>query len=437
MAHTPAVMRGPTGPYAHIALPQMRLFGPAQPAPAQRANPDMVQDFLDLSFRLESGRPLNGFSRFGGPVSVTMNGAVPPTAGHDLDALIGRLRAEAGLDVRRVADGTAASITIEFVPPRAFHRTTPDAACFAAPRVSSWADYRRAGPAELDWTNYQRRERAAIFIPTGVAPQEVRDCLHEELAQALGPLNDLFRLPDSVFNDDNVQSILTGFDMLMLRATYAPELQPGMSQAAVATALPAIMARLNPGGQRPGHPLPPTPRVFGDAIADALGRQSASAGRLQAALRALSISEAWQDHRTGFALLTAGRLRGPDALAQAKADFTRAAALFDADGLPLHRAAANMQLALMALSEGNWPAAIAKADQALPAATAAQNATLMAGLMMVKSVALDRSGDSATAARLRLDSLGWARYGMGSDSDVRRRLQVIAEISARKDTPKS
>jgi len=34
------------------------------------------------------------------------------------------------------------------------------------------------------------------------SPQEVRDCLHEELAQALGPLNDLYRLPDSVFNDD-------------------------------------------------------------------------------------------------------------------------------------------------------------------------------------------------------------------------------------------
>lgn len=430
-------MQAPTGPFAHIDLPQMRLFGPAPAASARRANPDMVQDFLDLSFRLESGQPLNGFSRFGGPVSVAMTGPVPPTAGHDLDALIGRLRAEAGLDVRGVADGAAASITIEFVPPRAFHRTTPDAACFAAPRVSSWADYRRAGPAELDWTDYQRRERAAIFIPTGVAPQEVRDCLHEELAQALGPLNDLYRLPDSVFNDDNVQSILTGFDMLMLRATYAPEVQPGMSESAIAAVLPGVMARLNPDGQRPGYPAAPTLRVFGDAIADALGRQAASAGRLQAALTALSISEAWQDHRTGFALLTVGRLRGPDARALAKDDFTHAEALFTAEGLPLHRAGAEMQLALMALSEGNWSDAIGLSDQALPAATAAQNAMLMAGLMMVKSTALDRSGDSGAAARLRLDSLGWARYAMGSDSDVRRRLQLIAKLSAQKDTPPS
>ncbi len=45
----------------------------------------------------------------------------------------------------------------------------------------------------------------------------MRDCLHEELAQALGPLNDLYRLSNSVFNDDNFHSVLTGFDMEMLR----------------------------------------------------------------------------------------------------------------------------------------------------------------------------------------------------------------------------
>jgi len=433
MAAPPPVSQAPTGAYARTALPPMRLFGAAHVAPAARANADMVQDFLDLSFRLETGRPLDGFSRFQGPVSIAMAGAVPATAGRDLDALIGRLRAEAGLDVRRVPEGSAAAITVEFVPERAFHRTTTDAACFAAPRVRSWSDYRRAGPATLDWTTYQTRERVAIFIPTGVAPQEVRDCLNEELAQALGPLNDLYRLPDSVFNDDNVQSILTGFDMLMLRATYAPELQPGMSRDAVAAALPALLARLNPAGQRPGRPLPPTPRAFGDAIADALGRQAAGGGRLQAALRALAIAEPWQDHRTGFALVTVGRLRPAGQRAEAVADFTRAAGLFEAAGLPLHRAGADLQLALMALAAGDWHQAMALADQALPAATVAQNATLMADLMMVKATALDRAGDSGAAARVRLDSLGWARYGMASDSAARRRLQLIAELSARKD----
>ena len=61
----------------------------------------------------------------------------------------------------------------------------------------------------------------------------MRDCLHEELAQALGPLNDLYHLPDSVFNDDNIHTVLTGFDMLILRAAYAPELRTGMTREQV------------------------------------------------------------------------------------------------------------------------------------------------------------------------------------------------------------
>ncbi len=72
----------------------------------------------------------------------------------------------------------------------------------------------------------------AIFLPGDVSPQETRDCLHEEMAQALGPLNDLYRLGDSVFNDDNFHTVLTGFDMLVLRTYYAPDLRSGMTARA-------------------------------------------------------------------------------------------------------------------------------------------------------------------------------------------------------------
>ncbi|MBS0564991.1 MAG: DUF2927 domain-containing protein [Proteobacteria bacterium] len=423
----------PTGAFARLPLPPMRQFGPAHASPPRRSNADMAQDFLDLSFRLETGRPILGFSRFEGPVSVALAGPVPPTAGHDLDALLARLRAEAGLDLARAADPASASITIEFIPAATLHAFAPDAACFAAPRVGSWAGYRRAGEATLDWTTYQHRQRAAIFIPTGVAPQEVRDCLHEELAQALGPLNDLFRLPDSIFNDDNIQTILTGFDMLMLRATYAPELRPGMNQAEVAARIPAILARLNPRGQFPGHPAASTPRAYGEALAEALGPGAGLAGREGAAERAVAISLDWRDHRTGFALLSAGRLRGPGERPQALADFIGAAALFAREGLPLHLAHARMQLAFMALDAGDWRGAAGLAEAGLPAATAAQDAALMAGLGLARAEALDHLGDGAAAARLRLDSLGWARYGMASDSEVRRRAQLIAEIAGPKE----
>lgn len=414
---------------AKVPLPALKRFGPARPAPPQRSNAEMAQDFVDLSFRLETGRPLLAFSRFDGPLTVALTGAVPATAPADLAVLLARLRSEAGLPITLASPGAQAAITIEFLPRRKLQARARDAACFAAPRVSSWAEYRRAGAAQLDWTDYTDRTEAAIFIPSDTGPQETRDCLNEELAQVLGPLNDLFRLPDSVFNDDNIHGVLTGFDMLMLRATYAPDLQPGMSESAVAAVIPGILARLNPGGERPGSFAPPTPRAFRDAIARALGPGNAPQGRRAAAEAALALSQGWQDGRTGFAWLTLGRVIGRTEPALARNAFTNAAAIYHANGLPLHAAHAELQLAMRALSAGDWPGAIALCDAATGPAQAGQNAALLAGLLMVKAEALERMGQADAARPVRLDSLGWARYGMASDAEVRRRLAMIDALA--------
>jgi hypothetical protein len=205
----------------------MNRFTAARPSAPARGNAAIAADFLDLSFAMESGRPITRMTRFEGPITIAVNGTPPPT-------LIGRSRRAdrppqgRGTHRRRRAgpgDGTA-SITIETLPRARMQRVVPQAACFVVPRVSSWAEFRRArGSRDLDWTTLTTRDRVAVFIPSDVSPQEVRDCLHEEVAQALGPLNDLYRLPDSVFNDDNFHAVLTGFDMLILRTYYDAELR--------------------------------------------------------------------------------------------------------------------------------------------------------------------------------------------------------------------
>lgn len=425
----PVAQRSSVVPAATVALPTMRRFPSGPAAPARRANDEMVNDFLDLSFRLETGRPLVAFSRFEGPMTVALAGDVPPTARTDLADLLARLRSEAGLALAMAPTGTEAAITIEFLPRRKLQSRARDAACFVAPRVSSFAAYRRAGAAQLDWTDYARRTQATIFIPSDTGPQEVRDCLHEELAQTLGPLNDLFRLPDSVFNDDNIEGVLTGFDMLILRATYAPELTPGMSESEVAARLPAIFARLNPAGARAGSPAAPTPRAFRDAISRALGPGNTPAGRRHAARQALDMAQGWQDGRTGFAWLTVGRVAGPEDRELAQAAFANASAIYRGRGLPLHAAHADLQLAMFRLAAGDWEGAIALCDAAVPAASAGRNAALLAGLLMVKAEALERLGQGDAARPVRLDSLGWARYGMASDAEVRRRLAMIDALA--------
>ncbi len=145
----------------------MNRFTAARPSEPARSNAAIAADFLDLSFAMESGRPITRMTRFEGPISITVNGAPPPTLLPDLDALIGRLRREAGIDISRIgANEGPASITIETLPRSRMQRIVPQAACFVVPRVSSWAEFRRArGSRDLDWTTLTGRDRVAVFIP--------------------------------------------------------------------------------------------------------------------------------------------------------------------------------------------------------------------------------------------------------------------------------
>ncbi len=387
----------------------------------------LARDFMDLTFAMESGRGLEVFSRFDGPITVAMTGSVPPSAPRDLGALIGRLASEAGIDISPHSAGQA-TITVEFAPRSDLRRLAPMAACFVVPGVSSLAEYRRMRGADaVDWALVTRRTRAAIFIPADTSPQEIRDCLHEELAQALGPLNDLYRLPDSVFNDDNFHSVLTSFDMTILRATYAPQLATGMTREEVASRLPALLG----GTALPGTVIP-GPWV--KSIETALGRSSGVAVRRDAAERALSIArlQGWQDNRLAFSHFAVARLWAGSDPDRALTEFDAAAAIYA--GLPggaIHIAHIDMQRAAMALAGGQNLAALRLADRAIPVVRSHENAALLATLMLIKAEALERSGDPAAAAALRLDSQVWARYGFGPDSVVKDRMRDIATVADR------
>nr|WP_108852676.1 DUF2927 domain-containing protein [Defluviimonas aquaemixtae] len=415
-------------------LPPMQNFAATRADIPRRSNTAMAQDFVDLTFQLESGRPLPVLTRFEGPVRVRLAGTVPPTASTDLARLLARLRNEAGLDIALAHNGQVPQITVEFLPRASMQRFVPRAACFVAPRVGSWEDYRRARRDTLDWATLTVRKRAAIFIPNDTAPQEIRDCLHEELAQALGPLNDLYSLSDSVFNDDNIHTVLTGFDMLMLRVTYDPELRSGMTASEVAARVPGILSRLNPRGIGVGgRASDPTPRDYANAIETALGPGTLAPRRRAAAKRAVDIALArgWRDARAGFAWLALGRLSlGHDAR-QAEAAFAQASKIYHRGaGLALQAAHADMQLAAFALSEGRAEDVLALTESALPEAAGAENAALLSSLLMLRAEALDLVGRASEARQVRLDSLAWGRYGFASDAEVVERVLGIAALSS-------
>ncbi len=415
------------------ALPPMQSFAGNRIVTPTRSNREIGKDFMDLAFRMESGRPVARLTRFEAPISVRVTGDVPASLPQDLRALLGRLRSEANIDIFMTGAETA-SITIEAIPRRVLNEAVPRAACFVVPRVSSWEEFKtvRRTPT-VDWTTLERRDRAAVFVPSDVAPQEIRDCLHEELAQALGPLNDLYRLSDSVFNDDNIHAVLTSFDMLILRAYYDPALQNGMSRGQVAARLNPVLARLNPAGEiQTARPQNDTTRDWIENIETALTAGSSAQRRRNAALQAVSVAGAlnWSGPRDGFAHYAFGRLNVGHDSDIALASFNQALSIYNRSSeTRLHSAHVSVQLAAFALSAGDGAAVLNLVEGAMPIAARHENAALLATLMMFKAEALEMTGQAAAAEAVRMDSLGWARYGFGSDQQVRARLREIASLN--------
>lgn len=430
-----AVSEMPSRAAAEIdsTMPPMRVFSAPQPTQFPIANADLQRDFIDLSFLLESGRTLPVLTRFEGPITVRVTGNPPATLASDLNRLLFRLRNEAGIAISQTA-ASDANITIEAVSRAEIRSHLPQAACFVVPNISRLSEFRLARRSpRTDWARLSTRERMAVFVPNDASPQEVRDCLHEEMAQALGPLNDLYRLPQSVFNDDNVHAVLTGYDMMILRATYAPELRSGMTRAQVEARLPGILARINPGGQgiAPRYDGQ-TPREWVDAMQTALGVGAAPGARRSAAMQTLLIARTlgWQDHRLGFAHYILGRLILPVDPAEAVAQFQAADRVFaQRPEYGLHRAMVAAQLSAYLVAQGRGPEAVDMIGLHLPVVIRHENAALVATLNMLRAEALELSGRGVEAQAVRLDSLGWARYGFGADGVIRAKLREISALS--------
>ncbi len=417
------------------ALPPMKMFTPGRGAAPVHSNINIAEDFLSLHFELESGRALPRFTRFEGPITLRVTGRAPASLRPDLNALLGRLRNEAGIAIREVS-GEEANITIQAVSRDEIRRALPHAACFVVPNVASIDEYRRnRRKASTNWSLLRERHRLGIFVPGDASPQELRDCLHEELAQAIGPLNDLYRLPDSVFNDDNVHTVLTGFDMLILRATYAPELHSGMSRGQVAARLPEILTRLNPrGDSEPSYPIQPTPRSWVGNVQTALGPGATIGARRTAAANAARTAAqlGWYDHRRAFSHYMLGRMIQNMDPGLAQTHYRNALGyLSGTPATALHRAFIATQTAAYAISLGEGATALREIDPHLPVAARAENAALLATLMLLKAEALALTGREDQARAVKLDSLGWARYGFGSDQAVRDKMREITSLSPR------
>ena len=214
----------------------------------------------------------------------------------------------------------------------------------------------------------------------------------------------------------------------------------GMTRNQAALTLPHLLARLNPRGQRiaPQQLTRPTPRIWINAIETALGPKGTPAGRRKSAMTAVNIARnsGWNDTRLAFSLYALGRLSLSHKTDAALNAFLNSGAIYNNNASHVQAAHVAMQLAAFSLSAGNGADTLKLVNANLSVVANSKNAALLATLLMIKAEALDLLGRASEARAVRLDSLGWARYGFGSDKAVRNRLSEISALTP-VHTPKS
>jgi hypothetical protein len=221
--------------------------------------------------------------------------------------------------------------------------------------------------------------------------------------------------------------------MLMLRTYYSPKLHNDMTRGQVAATLPHILREINPRGEGiPAKFATRTPQQWKKAIETALGPAASQSQRRQGAAVALRIATAmgWQDQRRAFAHYAMGRVLQRGDPKTAHQHYSQAQKYYSATpGTDLHLAFVATQLSAFAISQGSGAHALQLIGPHIETARQSENAALLSTLLLLRAEALDLENRTSEAQAVRLDSLGWARYGFGSDWAVRAKLREIASLS--------
>ena len=98
-----------------------------------------------------------------------------------------------------------------------------------------------AFPSGLDQTQY---DTVVAYIRAEHPDLMRRSCVHEELAQGMGLINDSPAARPSIFNDDDEFALLTNHDEMLLKMLYDPRLKRGMTLEQARPVINVIAAEL-------------------------------------------------------------------------------------------------------------------------------------------------------------------------------------------------
>lgn len=237
-----------TEPFEVAPRPSADSYGEAVPAGHTAYDNQSLADlFVRLTHGLENGDERRGLQRFEQAINVGMIGPGTEQYRAFLDDFLGEIAERSQIDIS--AGTPPHNLLIRFVPGEEYLPKTSNQ-CVVIFGQPTWQDF-LADPLRYSGKVTQeidRQTEMGVIIPDTIEPHKVRECLLEEITQALGPANDLYGLPSSIFNDDNAHTWPTRIDYLMLRVLYDPRLTSDLSKEDSGRIALEILSEINPQG---------------------------------------------------------------------------------------------------------------------------------------------------------------------------------------------
>lgn len=382
----------------------------------------LARDFTELMFYTEWGTRLPRLLRWEQPVRISVEGLELGRFRRDVEALLAMIRVAAPtLDVA-IENRPDAEISLRTAPRASMNRIAPGALCFFVPVNMTWNQFLAAdAKGEAEWDVVDQLTGVTIFIPAYTAPEDMRACILEEITQALGPGNDIARLEDSIFNDDNAHIFPTSFDLLMLRVLYHPSMRTGMSEREALIAALAILSddEFAPLGRKV-RARATRDRDYASLIWRADSGEG-SAAKYEAALRAALLAETLptRDHRFGEAHRLAGFLAQEAVSVERAIKHLRIAEESFRTRLGEHSvrlARVRAELSVYLMWSGRAAKALEALDLAIPVLAAHGQDRRLAFSLRWRALSLARMERMAEASETARQALDWAAYVFGGDS---------------------
>lgn len=418
-ASAPEVEAAADGPPA--APPDFPRLGAALPAGhTAYDNESLARLLVVLAHETEWGAPRPHLVRYETPVSVALEGAVATAYVQFLDGFLAEVRAETGIEITR---GNPPNLFVRFIDGQRFDSVLRTAYCVTAQGDTSWDEFAAdpSGRGAKALAGAREIGRMTVFMPDNAPPYLVRNCLLEEIPQALGLANDLYGLGSSIFNDDGAHLWPTKLDYLMLQVLYAPELVTGLGRRATQTRARAVLDRVNPEGVGAPALARLNQRALGDwpeLMTAVFSRGVSESQTREMAAKALTVVEAYAPGSAQHChtLVTAGRVLSRSHPERALQLFDQAGTVCDAAHgesdirharIALERACALARLGraaeVVAIAEATWPVLAAHGQDERLAALYTIHADVLAA-------AEPDSPQAGSFARLAAE---WNAYALG------------------------